>query len=128
MNKVSFRTHSENSSTSLAITEMKLKIISVFHVIPVRMTINVKTYDSPVWWHMPIIQAFVRQRQAYHCEFEGNLVYKASLRTAIYVTQGNPVSKRKKKGTNRQKQKHKQKYDNKFWQGYWVRETNIHCW
>lgn len=46
---------------------------------------------------MPIIQAFVRQRQAYHCEFEGNLVYKASLRTAIYVTQGNPVSKRKKK-------------------------------
>ena len=43
-----------------------------------------------VWWHMPSISGFERQRQAH--EFEVSLVYRASSRTAR-ATQRNSVLK-----------------------------------
>ena len=33
------------------------------------------------WWHMPLIPALGRQRQADPCEFQVNLIYRASSRT-----------------------------------------------
>ena len=46
---------------------------------------------------MPFIPALTRQMQTDLYEFETNLVYKVSLRTARVVTQRNPVSKKQKK-------------------------------
>jgi hypothetical protein len=48
-----------------------------------------------VWWHMPLIPALGRQRQA-DFEFEASLVYRVSSRTAR-ATQRNPVSKKQNK-------------------------------
>ena len=45
--------------------------------------------------------ALGRQRQTDYCEFEANLVYRASSRTGTKATQRNPVSK--KKSNNNQK-------------------------
>jgi hypothetical protein len=45
---------------------------------------------------MPLIPALERQRQVALCEFEARLFYKASSRTARAVTQGNPISEKKK--------------------------------
>ena len=49
------------------------------------------------WWFRPLIPAFGRQRQDDLSEFEANVVYKMSSRTARIVTQKNPVLRRKKK-------------------------------
>ena len=43
-----------------------------------------------------MIPALRRQRQVDLCEFEGSLIYRASSRTAMAVTQRNPVSKKQK--------------------------------
>ena len=40
-----------------------------------------KAEFSGAWWGTPLIPALGRQRQENLCEFEANLVYKASLRT-----------------------------------------------
>jgi hypothetical protein len=53
------------------------------------------------WWLMPLIPAFMRQRQADFCKFEASLVYRPSSRPAR-ATQRNPVSKNKKQKTKRQ--------------------------
>ena len=47
---------------------------------------------------MPLIPALGRQVD--FSEFEASLVYKASTRMAMTVTQRNPVSKKTKKPTN----------------------------
>jgi hypothetical protein len=36
--------------------------------------------NSQVWYHMPLILAFLMQRQEYLCEFKANLVYNMSSR------------------------------------------------
>jgi hypothetical protein len=45
-------------------------------------------------WHIPLISALRRQRQADICEFEGSLIYRVSSKSAR-GTHRNPVSKRK---------------------------------
>ena len=45
----------------------------------------------------PLIPALGRQRQVNLCEFEANLVYRVSSRTARSVTHRNPVSKNQKR-------------------------------
>jgi hypothetical protein len=54
------------------------------------------THKWKMWWRMPLIPAFGRQRQAGLCEFEASLVYRASSRTSE-PTQRNPVSRNKTK-------------------------------
>ena len=51
--------------------------------------------DTERWWHLPLILALGRQRQA---EFKASLVYRAISRTARAVTQKNTVSKKKQGG------------------------------
>ena len=43
---------------------------------------------------MPLIPALGRQRQVDLCEFEVNLVYRASSKNVRAVTKRNPVSKK----------------------------------
>ena len=47
--------------------------------------------------HLLIILALGRQRQEDLCEFEANLVYRASSRTDFKATPRNPVSKNQKR-------------------------------
>ena len=47
-------------------------------------------------WHIPLIPALGKQRQADFCEFKGTLAYRVSSNTAN-DTQRNPVSKKSKK-------------------------------
>ena len=51
------------------------------------------------WWFMLLIPALGRQRQEDLCQFEANLVYKVSSRTAG-ATQRYPVSKNQNQPTN----------------------------
>ena len=53
-------------------------------------------------WHIPLVLALRRQRQADLCEFKASLVYRESSRTAR-ATQRNPVSQNKTKKENKYK-------------------------
>ena len=50
-----------------------------------------KVLVSQAWWCTPFVLALRKQRQSDLCEFEDNLVYKASPRQP---TQRNPVSEK----------------------------------
>jgi hypothetical protein len=63
-----------------------------------------------VWWRTPLIPALGRQRQAIS-EFEANLVYKVSSRTAR-ATQRNPVKEKKKRKGKERERKEKKKKEN----------------
>ena len=57
---------------------------------------NKKCSKAEQWWHMPLVPALRRQRQRQEdlCEFEVNVIYRVSSRTAR-ATQRNPVLKNK---------------------------------
>jgi hypothetical protein len=40
-----------------------------------------KQKSSQIWWHIPLIPAFGRQKQADLCDFEANMVYIMSSKT-----------------------------------------------
>ena len=42
------------------------------------MFYNKRVWAAGQWWRMPLIPALGRQRQADLCEFEANLVYRAT--------------------------------------------------
>ena len=56
-----------------------------------------------------MIPALLRQRQADLCEFEANLVYRVSSRTARTLSQRNPVSKKQNKNKQTTKKKKRRK-------------------
>ena len=53
------------------------------------------------WWYTPVIPALLRQRQEDLCEFETNLVYKASSRAAKSIEK--PISREKKNAVEERK-------------------------
>jgi hypothetical protein len=58
-----------------------------------------------MWWHMPLIPALWKQRQAYLSEFEASLVYIVSFRTARVTQKTLSQKKKKKKKKERKKRK-----------------------
>jgi methyltransferase-like protein len=60
-----------------------------------------KKYVTGQWWHMPLILALGRKRQA-DSEFKASLVYRVNSRIARAL-QRNSVSKNKNKNNNNKK-------------------------
>jgi hypothetical protein len=65
-----------------------------------------KSAVSCAWWHTPWIQRFGRQRQVVLCEFEDNLGYKASSRTARALLHREILSERER---DRQREREREK-------------------
>jgi hypothetical protein len=57
-----------------------------------------------VWWHTPRFPALRTQRLADLCEFEANLVYRVSFRSAK-TTQKNLISKGRRRRRKKEKSK-----------------------
>ena len=54
---------------------MHLKAAMTFHFTLVRMAAVRRTNGSWLWWHILLIPALGKQRQAEFCEFKASLVY-----------------------------------------------------
>ena len=81
--------------------EAKAKVLQIMVSLDRVRRPSLKILKTGAWrWHTPLFPVLGRQRQANLSEFaEASLVYRASSRLAMTVTQRNPVSKKNKNKT-----------------------------
>jgi hypothetical protein len=72
-----------------------------------------------IWWCVPLIPAFRRQRQVDLCELEASLVYKVSSRTAKDLYTEKPCLRERNKTQNNNK---KEKGNSSIYFFMWGRE------